>query len=169
MLQKCVFLDRDGVLNEERGDWTFRIEDFRILPGVGDAIDRLKSEGFLTIIITNQSGISKGLYSVQDMQDCHEYLQKELGQTFDDIYFSPYHPTVTESLGRKPGTLLFERAIALHSVDVTQSWMIGDKERDLIPAKKLGIRCILVDPQIEFEQADFVCESLQMAVEHILG
>jgi len=168
MSSKCVFLDRDGVINEERGDWTYRIEDFQILPGVEEALQKFKSAGYLTIIITNQSGISKGLYSVQEMNGCHEYMQDELGHRFDDIYFAPYHPTITESLGRKPGSLLFERAIAQHSVDIKQSWMIGDKDRDLIPARRLGLKTILIG-EVPSDVADYYSEDLRSTIDIILG
>lgn len=167
-MAKCVFLDRDGVLNEERGDWTYRVSDFRILPGVSEAVARLKGAGYLTVIITNQSAISLGLYSVADMNRCHDYLQKEIGHTFDNIYFAPYHPTVTRSLGRKPGSLLFERALALHSINPTDSWMVGDKERDLIPAKQLGMKCISVDGPFTSDLVDHSCGGLLEATDFIL-
>jgi D-glycero-D-manno-heptose 1,7-bisphosphate phosphatase len=63
MQQKCVFLDRDGVLNRERGDYTYTLEDFEVLPGVPEALALLKQNGYMLIVVTNQGGIAKGLYT----------------------------------------------------------------------------------------------------------
>jgi len=106
-MRSGIFLDRDGVINRERGDYTFQVSDFEIIPGVLDALKLFNERGFKIIVITNQSGISQGLYSQEDVQICHDYMQKQLHQLIDDIYFSPYHPDITESLSRKPNSLLF--------------------------------------------------------------
>jgi len=143
-LNKCIFLDRDGVLNVERGDYTYQVEDFIIPGGVIPMLQELKDAGFLLIVITNQGGISKGIYSVQQMQTCHEYLQNECGGIINAFYYSPYHQTITNSLASKPGTLMFEKAIARFNIDTNKSWMIGDHERDLIPAHKLEINTIFI-------------------------
>ena len=143
-MNKCVFLDRDGVLNVERGKYTYKVEDFKIIDGVVEALKTLKKKGYLIIVITNQAGISRGLYSREQMNACHHILQNECENLIDDIYYSPYHPTVTESISRKPDSLMFEKAIAKYDINCEVSWMVGDKERDLIPAKKLGIATILV-------------------------
>ncbi|HPI79415.1 MAG TPA: HAD-IIIA family hydrolase, partial [Cyclobacteriaceae bacterium] len=76
---KCVFLDRDGVLNEDRPDYSYHLEHFRVLPGVPLALRQLKNAGYLLIVVTNQSGISKGVYTQQDMEACHDYLQQVCG------------------------------------------------------------------------------------------
>jgi D-glycero-D-manno-heptose 1,7-bisphosphate phosphatase len=143
-LNPCIFLDRDGVLNEERGEYTFRPGDFRIPKGVPEALKLLKERGYKIIVITNQSGISKGVYTSDQMEECHTLLHDKTNQVIDDFYYSPYHPEITESLSRKPGTLLFERAIAKHSTDISRSWMIGDGDRDMIPARKLGIKTLFI-------------------------
>lgn len=164
MNNKCLFLDRDGVINRERSEYTFEISDFHILPGVKESLKKIRDKGYKVIVITNQSGISKGLYTVEQMQRCHDYMLGELDHMVDDIYFSPWHPTISESLSRKPGSLLFEKAIAKHSIDPENSWMLGDRERDLIPAKKLGIRTILIDNFEESQYADDYASDLQEAV-----
>lgn len=137
-------MDRDGVINRERGEYTFRVADFEIIAGVPEALQQLKAAGYLLVLITNQAGIAKGLYTHADVSACHNYMQAQCQQAFDGIYYSPYHPQQTESLGRKPGRLLFEKAIARFGIDPSCSWMVGDKERDLLPAWELGIRGILV-------------------------
>ena len=79
-------------------------------------------------------------------------MQEQCQGAFDGIYYSPYHPVQTESLGRKPGRLLFEKAIARFGIDPSRSWMVGDKERDLLPARELGIRGILVGDLAQAER-----------------
>ncbi len=138
-------MDRDGVINRERGDYTWRMEDFEILDGVCEAIQSFKSAGFLVIIITNQGGIAKGLYQAANVIQCFEYLQQQCNYQVDAQFFSPYHPSISASLSRKPSSYLFERAIFKHKIEPKLSWMVGDNERDLIPAQKLNLRTIQVE------------------------
>lgn len=165
---RCVFLDRDGVLNRERGDYTFLIEDFEIVEGVKQAVKLLKDHNYLLIIITNQAGISRGIYSRGQMQQCHNYLQDQCGHLFDSIYYCPYHPTISASIARKPGSLMFEKAINKFVIDVNKSWMVGDKTRDLVPAKKLGLRTVFVGDEEENQVADYTAASLKDAVDRII-
>jgi D-glycero-D-manno-heptose 1,7-bisphosphate phosphatase len=166
-LKKCVFLDRDGVINEDRGDYTYRVEDFKILDGVLESIQKLKEAGFLIIVVTNQAGISKGLYSTGQMHACHRYLQQATGHSIEKIYHCPYHPIVTESLSRKPDTLMLEKAIARYSIDPKQSWLVGDAERDIDSGLKMGLRTIRISYQDqEDSKAHHVEKSLLEAVNH---
>ncbi len=169
-MKPCVFLDRDGVLNEDNPNYTYQIENFKILPGVIEGLKRLKTEGYLLIVVTNQSGIAQGLYSQQQMEECHRYFQRQSGNLIDHFYFSPYHPSVTESLGRKPGTLLFEKAIAKFNIDTNASWMVGDRGRDILPARRMGIKTIQIGDEIEESQkADFQATDFSEASKIILG
>lgn len=143
-MNKAVFLDRDGILNVERGDYVWTLEDFKIVPGIIDVLKELKAQGFLLIVVTNQAGITKGRYTREDMHKCHDFFQKESGDLIDHFYYAAGHPSVSESLLRKPDSLMWEKAMAKFDIDPAQSWMIGDKERDLIPAKKFGIKTIRV-------------------------
>lgn len=145
MRTKCVFLDRDGVINRDRFNYAYQLEHFEILPGVPAALRRLKQAGYRLVIVTNQSGIAKGIYSRAQMQVCHDFTNMTTGHSIDAIYYAPCHPSVSESLTRKPSSLMFERAIARFNVDPVRSWMIGDKERDLLPAQQLNIPGILID------------------------
>lgn len=167
-MQKCIFLDRDGVINVDHVDYTYRIEDFKVIEGVVEALQELKSRGFLLVVITNQSGISKKIYGHQDVYKCHEYLQRQCNNLIDAFYYCPYHPVETDSLTRKPGSLMFEKAIARFNIDVKNSWMIGDKGRDLIPAKKLGIKTVLVGDAEEAD-ADIKAKDLAEGVRIILN
>ena len=142
--QKCVFLDRDGVLNRERGDYTYLLDEFEILPRVYEALALLKKNGYLLIVITNQGGIAKSLYSKNDVMACHQKLQQGCENLIDAIYYAPSHPNYSESLSRKPDSLMLERAIAKYDINVNYSWMIGDSLRDLEAAEKVGVKSILV-------------------------
>jgi len=167
---KCVFLDRDGVLNKDNPNYTYRVSDFEILPGVLEAVEQLKAAGYLLIVVTNQSGIAKKIYTQQQMEECHAYFQKMCNNRIDHFYFCPHHPTVTASIARKPGTLMFEKAIAKFDIDFTQSWMIGDRGRDIMPARQLGIRTIQLGNEInELEKADHQVENLKEGASIILA
>lgn len=155
MKNKCIFLDRDGVLNKDYVDYAYTLDKFEILPGVPEALAKLKKAGFKIVIVTNQSGIIKGVYKKEDVYVCHYALQQACDNAIDEMFYAPYHPNWTESLTRKPDTLMFERAIAKYNVDLSKSWMIGDKERDLIPGKKVGIKHLV---QVDNEPiAESVC------------
>lgn len=167
-MNKCVFLDRDGVLNREIGEYAYRPDHFIINTGVAEALKELKAEGYLLIVITNQAGISKGLYRDEDVQICHDLLQQECGGLIDDIYYCPYHPSSTNSLCRKPDSLMFEKAIAKYRIDPSVSWMVGDAERDILPAKKLGIRTIQVGEGEKSPVADFNAGDILSAARIIL-
>lgn len=168
MVNKCVFLDRDGVINKDYVDYVYSLDRLELLPGVKDALVSIKDSGYLLIVITNQSGIAKGLYTREDMHVCHEAIQKDCENVIDAFYYAPWHPSVTGSLTRKPGSLMFEKAIAKYNVDVDQSWMVGDKDRDLVPAAKLGLRTIQVDHD-DSPTADFKTHDLSEAINVILG
>ncbi len=168
-MSKCVFLDRDGVLNKDDINYTYKLSRFQILPGVTQALYELKEAGYLLIIVTNQSGIAQKIYTQRQMEICHIYLQDACEHMIDHFYFSPYHPSVTASLARKPGILMFEKAIARFSIDVKKSWMIGDRGRDIIPARQLRIRTIQIGDEIEKEnRADFKVNDLLGAAKKIL-
>ncbi|MCR6642862.1 MAG: HAD family hydrolase [Sporocytophaga sp.] len=141
---KCIFLDRDGVINVDKVDYTYTLEDFKIIPGVIEALEAFKRAGYLLVVVTNQSGIAKGIYGHEDVKICHDYFQEKCGSLIDRYYYSPYHQTISESISRKPDSLMFEKAIAKFDIDIETSWMIGDKNRDMVPAKKLGIKTVLV-------------------------
>ncbi|QCK14695.1 D-glycero-alpha-D-manno-heptose-1,7-bisphosphate 7-phosphatase [Mangrovivirga cuniculi] len=164
---KAIFLDRDGVINRERGEYTFKVSDFEILPGVIDGLKKLKLEGYKLLIITNQAGISRGLYSRADMQACHDYLHQQTDNIIDAVYFCPWHPTVSKSLSRKPAALMFERAINKFMIDPDVSFMIGDKDRDLLPAKRLKIKTVGTGDK--FEYADLIVDSFHEFVKHVLS
>jgi D-glycero-D-manno-heptose 1,7-bisphosphate phosphatase len=166
----AVFLDRDGVLNKDNTNYTYRVADFQILSGVIEALQVLHQAGYKLIVVTNQSGIAQGIYTHADVAACHAYMQQQCDHVIDHFYYSPYHPSATHSLSRKPGTLMFEKAQAKFNIDFGQSWMVGDRGRDIMPARQLGIRTIQIGHEIEEEnKADFTCENLKEASSLIIN
>lgn len=146
---KGLFLDRDGVINRERGAHTCQLSDFEILPDVPIAIAEANAAGWTVVVITNQSGIDLGLYDHREVDRMHGYLHDMLrthGAHVADILYCPHHPTVGKCLCRKPGSLLLERAAARHGIDLRASVMIGDRDRDMEAATSIGVRGILVEP-----------------------
>lgn len=153
--RSAVFLDRDGVINRERGEHTWRLEDFEVLPDVAEAIRSINASGRLVIVISNQSGIGLGLYGKGDVERLHDYLHAQLaghGAAIDAVYYCPHHPTQGRCLCRKPGSLLLERAIARHGIDASSSVMVGDRERDVVAAGSVGVKGILVAPNTSLLQ-----------------
>lgn len=153
--QACIFLDRDGVINYERGEHTFLTSDFIINDGLFEALTKLKIQDYIFIIITNQSGIALNKYTVDQMNACHEKLIIEANKhqiKFEAIYFCPHHPSVSKCLCRKPDSLLLEKAISKFNIDVSSSWFIGDKERDAEAATKVGVRPVLIEANKNLNQ-----------------
>lgn len=166
-MNKAVFLDRDGVINVDRPEYVYESFHYQLIEGVAESLKKLKKAGYKLIVITNQSGIAKKLYQHEHVKKIHDLVQEDCSYLIDDFYYAPWHPSVSESLTRKPGKLLFERAMAKYNIDPELSWMIGDRERDLTPAKKLGMKTILLGEK-PTESADFAVESLLRATEKIL-
>jgi D-glycero-D-manno-heptose 1,7-bisphosphate phosphatase len=145
---KAVFLDRDGVLNREMGDYVCRIEDFDILDNF-DALKTLQDRGYLLIVATNQGGLAKGWYSEDELAKMHAKLKKvygEHGVQFTDIFYCPHHPNFTGDCDcRKPKPGLLLRGIEKYNLDPAKSYFIGDRERDMEAAAAAGVKGILVD------------------------
>ena len=169
-MNKCVFLDRDGVLNQDLEGYLYQPDLIEFPEGVKEGLLRLKREGFLLIVITNQAGIARGLYTAEDVRKVHERMNEEYGQVLDDLYFAPHHENyTTRSLSRKPGSLLIERAMAKYDIDPGQSWMIGDSERDMEAGLTAGVHTILLRKiQPETTKASFRAATFPEAVNQIL-
>ena len=146
MANKAVFLDRDGTLIEDR-DYLSQPEDVVIFPGVPEALRRLTKAGFKLIIITNQSGVGRGYFTLADVENVHRHLTAELervGVRFEKIYVAPEAPDQA-SRGRKPSPQFLFDARAEFSLDLQQSYMVGDKLIDLACGWNAGVkRSILV-------------------------
>jgi D-glycero-D-manno-heptose 1,7-bisphosphate phosphatase len=149
---RAVFLDRDGTINVEKG-YLHRIEDFAFIPGAPQAIKMFKDAGFLVIVITNQSGIARGYYSVRAVSCLHEHVDKELarfGASIDAYYVCPHHPhgAVEEYAKtcdcRKPLPGMLLKAAERFSINMDCSYMIGDKAADVEAGLQAGCRPVLV-------------------------
>lgn len=170
MKNKCIFLDRDGVLNVDRVDYVYRMEEFIIPPGVGEALRALKDAGYLLVVITNQSGIAKGIYKREDVYMIHQAIQDGTGVELDDIYFCPYHEKFdSNSLTRKPGSLMIEKAAAKYEVDINASWMVGDHERDITAGTSAGLRTIRLAPAGTETKATHLVDDLLAASKIIVA
>jgi D-glycero-D-manno-heptose 1,7-bisphosphate phosphatase len=161
-MNKAVFLDRDGVINRERNDYTFRMEDFEILPDVFEALKLLQKAGYLLVIISNQSGIGRGLFKIEDTEKMHIYMLdrfKEHDIRIEEIYYCVHHPETGSCLCRKPDSLHVEKALARFNIDPTLSYFIGDKERDTIAGEKVGVKGILIESNSSLVKAIQPCIS----------
>jgi D-glycero-D-manno-heptose 1,7-bisphosphate phosphatase len=170
-MKGCILLDRDGVLNEERGDYVFHPEDFVIPADVPAGLRRLKDAGFALVVVTNQGGISKGLYTAEDVKLLHAKLQESCGGIIDFLFYAPWHRSISASLSAKPGSLMLERGMALTDSVPEKSWIIGDAERDLKAGAEVGVKGILIPSHKEQDSplAECVCRSFTEAVEFILA
>ena len=152
-LRRAAFIDRDGVINEERS-FVFRPEDFVLLPGAIEGLRALQHAGFLLVVITNQSGIARGLYRDEDYQSLTTHMQSELrarGVRLDAIEYCPHLPDAPlpqyrrACECRKPRPGMLRRAAATLGIDLPHSVLIGDRATDVAAGRAAGIgRCLLV-------------------------
>ena len=151
-MNKAVFLDRDGTVNEEVG-YLADLSRLRLIPGAGAAIKRLNQADYKVILVTNQSGVARGYFPESLVHEAHERLTdmlREEGAALDGIYYCPHHPTegnagYTMTCDcRKPGTGLIDKAMKDFDIDRNRSFLIGDKWSDVELAQRAGILAILV-------------------------
>tara|TARA_A100000164_G_scaffold378821_1_gene421368 strand:+ start:1266 stop:1787 length:522 start_codon:yes stop_codon:yes gene_type:complete len=146
-IMPACFLDRDGVINIEKG-YLFNEKDFEWIEGAIDAIRYISDKGYLIIVVTNQSGIARGYYTENDVYKLHQFINSELkknGTKIDDFFFSPYHPDFKDkfielSHLRKPNTGMLKMAFEKWKFDKSKSFMIGDQDTDIKCAQNFGIR-----------------------------
>jgi D,D-heptose 1,7-bisphosphate phosphatase len=183
----AVILDRDGTLNVEKGFLNSH-DDLELIPGVAEALRKLRHAGFRLLVLTNQPVIARGEANEDEVAAIHRRLEWELGKErayLDAIYICPHHPdkgfagertelkTICDC--RKPNTGLFERACREMPIDVSRSWMVGDQTIDIEMARRAGLRSVLVqtgaagrDGRVNVS-ADFVADDLLAAANVILG
>lgn len=152
MKQKAIFLDRDGTINVEK-NYLYKIEEFEYLDGVKEGLRLLQNEGYMLVIITNQSGIARGFYSEEDYQRLKQWMLTDLEQSgihITECYHCPHLPDAPikkyrwDCNCRKPKLGLFLQAIETYNIDLEQSYAIGDKIRDLEICKQFGLHGYLV-------------------------
>lgn len=148
-MNRAVFFDRDGVINNDEGlYYIYRKDDFVINPGVLEGINLLTRHGYQIFVISNQGGIGKGLYTKDDTDLLHDLLLQQVTNMdgrITAIYYCPHHPDTGLCLCRKPSGLMLEKAIAMFHLDKSCCYMIGDSRRDIEAAENAGIKGILVE------------------------
>lgn len=173
--QKAVFLDRDGTLNRYVGFLRSK-DEFTLVEGAGEAVKKINQSGYLAIVVTNQPVVARGEVTLDELHEIHNKMETLLGAEgayLDDIYFCPHHPDsgyegeiaelkiVCECRKPKPGMLY--QAAKDYNIDLRQSWMIGDSNRDIEAGEAAGCRCILITENGAGEHGDVL-----RAVEAIL-
>lgn len=184
-LSPAVFLDRDGTINREM-EYLSHPDGLELIPGVGQAVSSLNRAGYKAVVVTNQSGLARGLFSYSDLESIHARLRELLAQegaTLDGIYFCPHHPEGSlPDLARvcdcrKPAGGLFVRAARDLKIDLARSVWVGDRQRDFQAAEKFGGRSVLVLTGYGLEEARrplehppaLVAPDLRRAVEWIIS
>lgn len=149
---RAVFLDRDGTICEEVG-YLNSVQQMRLIPRSAAAIRRLNEQGFKVVVITNQSGVARGIIQEQDLADIHEEMLRQLkkeGAFLDGIYYCPHHPIegnppyLQQCTCRKPATGLLEKAALDLNLDFSLSYMVGDHFSDVECGKRIGANTVLL-------------------------
>jgi len=146
-MNKAIFLDRDGVINKERKDYVKSINELEIYDGVSEAIKIIKENGYLAIIITNQSAINRKIITQKKLEEIHQYLQdflKSKKTQMDAIYFCPHRPDEKCNC-RKPKAGMFLKASVEYDIELEKSIMIGDSITDIQAAQTSGCKHILLE------------------------
>jgi D-glycero-D-manno-heptose 1,7-bisphosphate phosphatase len=170
-LSPAVFIDRDGTIIED-ADYCSHPKQVKILPGTAEALRRLKSKGFKLIVITNQSGIGRGFFTVDEYRSVESEVSRQLGQgLIEATYFCPDVPG-QHSSHRKPSPGMILQAQREHQIDLARSFFIGDKEIDVECGHNAGVRTIRVqtgfDRNITGSSANWTAKDLPAAVQVIL-
>ena len=172
-----VFLDRDGVINVERGDYTTSIKEWEWAPGAFEGIKKLNGAGFGIIVITNQSCISRGIMTEKELSELHDFMLRTVRDSGGEIlriYHCPHQKSDNCSCRKpKPGMLL--QAAKDYGIDLPKTFFIGDAPRDMEAAAQAGARRIYIDSsssdtnsQTQLIPVDFQAENLKEAAEIVI-
>ena len=175
--QKAIFLDRDGTINEYVG-FLRNIDEFRLLDGVSEAIRAINQSGYLAIVVTNQPVVARGEVTVPQLNEIHNKMETLLGADgayVDAVYYCPHHPhkgyagevpaLKIDCDCRKPKTGLLLRAAEAFNIDLSQSWMVGDGENDLLCGKNGGCKTAMIGAD---DRADVCGADLRECIQKIL-
>ncbi|NNE10209.1 MAG: HAD family hydrolase [Gemmatimonadetes bacterium] len=186
MGQRAVFLDRDGTVNRQVG-YPNHVSRLHVYPFTAEAIRKLNDRGIPVIVVTNQSGVARGLYPESVVHETNARLEEELaggGAKIDAIYYCPHHPTAGDAPTacdcRKPETGMADRAAREHDIDLARSFLVGDSPSDIELARRAGMRSVLVltgyglgevtyRRELWESEPDCISENLNTAVDWILS
>lgn len=177
-LRPAVFLDRDGVINVFPGEGQFvrSWREFVFMPEVHASLQRLRERGFFLALVTNQSGVGRGLMAMEALDDIHHRMQEALGASrLDGIYFCPHHPD-DQCACRKPSPHLLQQAAEREGLNLAKSFVVGDSGGDIEMGRAAGCRTVLcrekLPPSVESMKPQYrpdrLCRTLPQAVEWIL-
>ena len=153
-LHKTIFLDRDGIINKNREDYVKTVKELIILD-IAHYIKKLKDNGFLIVVITNQSAINRGLTTHQNIETIHATIQEYLklyGTQIDAFYYCPHRPD-ENCFCRKPQPGLLKKAVKDLNIDLKSSWMIGDRDSDIEAARRIGCKFIKMSEKLSLKDA----------------
>lgn len=148
MIQPAVFLDRDGVLTREKS-YVATTDQLEIFSYAAECIAKIKDRGYLTIVITNQSGIARGLFAEEELIKMNRFLMKETG--VDAAYYCPHYEQgiilkyTRKCNCRKPQTGMIEQACKDFDIDLNKSYMVGDRASDILTGQRAGVKTILLE------------------------
>jgi len=151
--KKALFLDRDGVINHDPGDYTKSLAEFVLLPTILQKMKLWFDEGYLLFVITNQGGLAKQLYSENEVMAMHQYVNGEcIFRDFHitEFFYCPHHEAYSgRCFCRKPGSLMIEKALHRYKLNASECLMIGDRQRDIDCANAAGVEGVLIETNSE--------------------
>jgi histidinol-phosphate phosphatase family protein len=168
-VKKAVFLDRDGTIIIDKV-YLNDVKGIEYLPGALESLRKMQDAGFLLLIATNQSGVARGIVQLEVLHAIHDQIQKDceaFGVKIDGFYYAPYSVESNHPM-RKPNPGMLLTGAKEHRVDLSQSYMIGDRESDVEAGQKAGTKSILLSAAAATTAADFVCADLVQATQYIL-
>ena len=175
MRKPAVFIDRDGTINEQLG-YINHLSRFVILPGVSEAVRLLNKNDWWAIIVSNQGGVARGYYPMQLVDEIHAFLKsslKEQGATIDGIFFCPHHPAgvlpeySSECGCRKPETGLIDKAREAFDIDMSNSYVVGDRHVDIELASRLNLKGVLVKTGYGMGEIEYIIPEKRVKPHHV--
>ena len=167
MNSKALFIDRDGIINQDFG-YVSSVEDFKFTDGIFELLACFARAGYILVVVTNQSGIGRGYYNQSDFELLTKWMIERFAERkikIKDVFFCPHAPE-DQCRCRKPNTGMIESAVIAHNIDLSRSWMIGDKLSDVQLARNSGIsKAIFIGAQ-GGEIADLHFDSVRVCVDY---
>jgi D-glycero-D-manno-heptose 1,7-bisphosphate phosphatase len=175
MKKPAVFIDRDGTINEQLG-YINHLSRFVILPGISEAVRLLNKNNWWAIIVTNQGGLARGYYPMELVDEIHAFLKsslKEQGAIIDGIFFCPHHPAgvvpefSTDCDCRKPETGLVDKALEAFDIDMSNSYVVGDRHVDIELASRLNLKGVLVKTGYGQGELEYIIPEKRLKPDHV--